>query len=294
MKKRSYLIPVILGLSTVLGGCSSLAQTPPAVTEQHSARTAEVQNMPNSTAAPNAPAEGTIIQEEPAENTAATATSDHSSTAQDGQPADPAVQNTQPADGTAAQSTPAAQSPSNAQPAPGASTPINTETLPFQNNTNTPEAAHSSSQIGEAQALQIALDHAGVQASEIAFSYVKPDLEDGRSVYDVEFYAGSMEYDYEIDASTGQILSFDYDMESHFTPGTGTTGSASITIDTAKQTALSKVPGATDSNIRIQTDYDDGRTIYEGKIIYNEIEYDFEIDASAGQIIEWEAESIYD
>lgn len=288
MKKRSCLIAIIFGLSTALGGCSSPAQTPPAVTEQHSARTDEIQNIPNSTAAPNAPAEGTIIQENPAGNTAVTDTSGNSSTAQGGQPADTAVQNTQPADAAAAQNL------SNAQPAPGTSTPINTETLQFQNSTNAPAAAGSSSQIGEAQALQIALDHAGVQASDIAFSYVKPDLENGRSVYDVEFYAGNMEYDYEIDASTGQILSFDYDMESHFTPGTDSTGSASISIDTAKQTALAKVPGATDSNIRIQTDYDDGRTVYEGKIIYNEIEYDFEIDAATGRIIEWEAESIYD
>ena len=55
---------------------------------------------------------------------------------------------------------------------------------------------------------------------------------------------------------------------------------------------MSQVPGATDSDIRIQSDYDDGRAVYEGKIIYNEIEYEFEINAADGTILEWEAGSV--
>ena len=47
-------------------------------------------------------------------------------------------------------------------------------------------------------------------------------------------------------------------------------------------------------HIRIKQDYDDGRVIYEGKIIYQQMEYDFEIDSFTGNILDWEAESIYD
>ena len=39
---------------------------------------------------------------------------------------------------------------------------------------------------------------------------------------------------------------------------------------------------------------EDGRTVYEGKFFYNEMEYEFEIDAQTGTILEWDAESIYD
>ena len=173
--------------------------------------------------------------------------------------------------------------------------PSNTPSDP----TNT--GSTNASSIGESKALEIALNHAGVKSSDLAFSYAHGDFDDGRSVYDVEFVVGNTEYDYEIDATTGNILDFDYDMESHFTPSSPqsstpstTTNTAAVSIETAKQTALAKVPGATDSHIRIQTDYDDGRTIYEGKIIYNEMEYDFEIDAATGQITDWDAESIYD
>ena len=34
--------------------------------------------------------------------------------------------------------------------------------------------------------------------------------------------------------------------------------------------------------------------MYEGKIVYNEREYEFDIDANTGEIVSWEEESIYD
>ena len=57
---------------------------------------------------------------------------------------------------------------------------------------------------------------------------------------------------------------------------------------------LARVNGATESDVQIHLDTDDGRRIYEGSVIYKVMEYDFEIDAQTGDIIEWEAESIYD
>ena len=67
-----------------------------------------------------------------------------------------------------------------------------------------------------------------------------------------------------------------------------------ISEDRAKEIALSKVPGATKENIRgFKKDFDDGRTEYEGEIIYNKTEYEFEIDAETGEIKKWESESIY-
>lgn len=71
----------------------------------------------------------------------------------------------------------------------------------------------SSADIGADRAKEIALDHAGVSASKATFVRAHLDYEDGRRVYDVEFYSGSKEYDYEIDAASGDILSWDYDAE---------------------------------------------------------------------------------
>ncbi|WP_314874899.1 PepSY domain-containing protein [Stomatobaculum longum] len=60
--------------------------------------------------------------------------------------------------------------------------------------------------IGVDRAKSIALGHAGVSASSVAFSKAKLDDDDGRGVYEIEFYVGNTEYDYEIDAHSGAIL----------------------------------------------------------------------------------------
>ena len=73
----------------------------------------------------------------------------------------------------------------------------------------------------------------------------------------------------------------------------GTGSSATVSEATAKQTALARVSGATEKDIyEWKLDYDDGRTEYEGKIIYGGTEYEFTIDATTGAVLEWEAETI--
>lgn len=148
--------------------------------------------------------------------------------------------------------------------------------------------------IGEAEAKRAALAHAGLTTNQVSHIYAKLDFENGRWVYDVEFFSSSYEeYDYEIDAYTGAVISFDYDAE--YNPyQQGGSGSGSITAEQARQIALERVPGATAANIReFEVDYDDGALKYEGKIIYNGMEYEFEIDAYSGFVREWSSEPFY-
>ena len=65
--------------------------------------------------------------------------------------------------------------------------------------------------IGVDRAKSIALGHAGVSASSVSFSKAKLDDDDGRGVYEIEFYVGNTEYDYEIDAYSGGIIEYDID-----------------------------------------------------------------------------------
>lgn len=55
----------------------------------------------------------------------------------------------------------------------------------------------------------------------------------------------------------------------------------------ARQAALERVPGATDADIRMELEFDDGYYIYEGDIIYQQVEYEFEIDAQTGNFLKW-------
>lgn len=67
--------------------------------------------------------------------------------------------------------------------------------------------------IGVDQAKSIALNHAGLSASDVTFSKAKLENDDGYTVYEVEFYHGGMEYDYTIEAYSGTILEYDSDWD---------------------------------------------------------------------------------
>lgn len=140
--------------------------------------------------------------------------------------------------------------------------------------------------IGLETAKATALNHAKLTAAQVTFSKQKLDWDDGRQVYDIEFYTSDYkEYDYEIDAVTGAILEVDYDADSFTPPDPTVTGT--ISREKAREIALSQVPGATAKNLtKLTLDRDDGRLIYEIEIRYNRMEYDFEINAADGVILD--------
>ena len=170
-------------------------------------------------------------------------------------------------------------------------------TVPAADSATTQSSAAATAQtvtgtVDEEMAQKIALEHAGVKATDATITKSKLDYEGRRQVYEIEWYAGGKKYDYEIAVDTGEILSSGYDEK---TSGWSGSNSSNVTVSEAdaKQTALGRVSGATEKDIyEWQFDYDDGRPEYEGKIIYGGTEYDFTIDASSGAVIEWEAESV--
>lgn len=167
-------------------------------------------------------------------------------------------------------------------------TPQNQDVQKKQTNNQT-----TAGSIGEDAAKQKALSSAGLKQDQVTFVKTKLDRDDGRTVYEIEFYRNDTyaEYDYEIDATTGDIISQDYDAEDYTAPSQG---QSTVSEQSVRKTVLAKVPGATDENLQIHLERDDGRMSYEGTIIYNEMKYDFEVDAYSGAVREWEAESVYD
>ena len=150
--------------------------------------------------------------------------------------------------------------------------------------------------ITEQEALAVALTHAGVEESKVTSKRIDKDYEDGKEVYDIEFYAGDKEYDYEIGVEDGSVVKADFETANNSskantkneTSDKDNKGSSSkgITKEEAKKIALDKVPGA--KNIQIEKDRENGKVVYEGEIHYNNMEYDFEIDAATGKILSWE------
>ena len=145
----------------------------------------------------------------------------------------------------------------------------------------------SSSDIGLEAAKTAALKHAGVSSSDATFTKTERDWDDGRLEYEIEFWAGSTEYEYTIAASDGTILDFDTDRH-----GTASGSTADIGSDKAKSIALNHA-GVTESQIyelEIDRDYDDGRLEYEIEFEVNGRDYEYTIDGSDGTILSYEAD----
>ena len=154
-------------------------------------------------------------------------------------------------------------------------------------------AASSSSTITEADAKQIALNHAGVSESETERMRVKLGRDDGVQEYEVNFYVGNREYDYDINAATGEIRSYDSEIDDDYV-SSSEAASAAISEDEARATVVARVSGASASDVRLYLERDDGRMVYEGELIYNGTEYEFQIDATTGDVLDWESESVRD
>ena len=133
------------------------------------------------------------------------------------------------------------------------------------------------------QAQEIALSHAGLSASDITVS--KLELDDNK--YDFEFISGGYKYDYEISASTGNIVEWKKEAVKNSSGSSASVSpGASVTPDKAKSIALGDA-GVTDVyDYEIYYDRDDNK--YEIEFSAGGYEYEYEINASTGDIIKKE------
>lgn len=163
-----------------------------------------------------------------------------------------------------------------------------------QNNGNTGSAGNAGNQAAETgslitkeKAVEIALKQAGLKAEEVEFIKAELDKEKGRNVYDVEFYKGNIEYDFEIDPKTGAVLKSDYDVENYTIPGSSV---AKISLEKAKETALKQagVDAAKAKFVKAELDIENGVLLYDIEFYVDNVEYDFEIDAKTGKVLDFD------
>lgn len=202
---------------------------------------------------------------------------------------------------------------------------INELNLLLGNTDNTVGSASEKAYIGRDNALTIALNHAGVSASDVTHYKIEMDY-DYVIVYEIEFYYNNIEYDYEINALTGDIIEYDRDGEHHIvnnntstnnnstnnntsnnnssnnssnnstsnnnTSNNNTTTSSYIGKERAQEIALNHA-GLSSSDVRfekVELDVDDNRTTYEIEFDYGYYEYEYEIDAYTGAILKSEVD----
>ncbi len=130
---------------------------------------------------------------------------------------------------------------------------------------------------------------------------VDPDLDDALPHYEVTLMISGREYDYKVDAFTGEILSGTANVTetpspapSDSSPMPSQPAVTDIGQDAAKAAALAHA-GAAESDVtwlKVQKDRDDGRAEYELEFICNDTEYDYTIDAANGTVLKYETERI--
>ncbi len=171
------------------------------------------------------------------------------------------------------------------------------------NKSSTPNNQNSNnSKITMEQAQEIALKHAKLTSDQVSFIKTDTELENGIEVYNIEFSYENKEYDYKINSANGEIVEYDYDIEDYditqqqatkenksVTPNNQNSNNSKITVEKAKEISL-KHANLKDNQVvfdKTEMDYDNGVQVYDIEFHYNNIEYNYEIDANTGNILSY-------
>lgn len=181
-------------------------------------------------------------------------------------------------------------------------------------NVNSVGSASDKAYIGEAEAKAAAVAHAGVKEAEITRYEVEMDYERGTMVYEIEFHHNGREYDYDIDAVTGEVLWSESERDDDYRSAKQPQNSQNqqpqdqqnsqqqskpapaedgyIGKEAAKAAALAHA-GLSESQVsrmKCELDREDGRVVYEIEFKCDGMEYEYEIDASSGSVLKYDKE----
>ncbi len=170
--------------------------------------------------------------------------------------------------------------------------------------------------IGKEEAVRIALKDSGLNKSEIRSLEVELEHKSGHSVYEIEFKYQGLEYKYKIDALTGKIIEVEIENESgkarpsqaRKNPAKNTGKNAGkekeskksatagnlLAKDKAVSIALNHA-GRKRSEVKkleIELEKEKARLLYEVEFIYENSEYEYQIDAYSGKILAVEIEKL--
>lgn len=142
-------------------------------------------------------------------------------------------------------------------------------------------------------ALEAALAYAGVAAADVSWSEIEFDSDDGIMVYEVEFAAGTVKCECDVNARTGEIVKFEREIMGTSQGNTADTGSY-IGEAAAQEIALSHAGVSLSDTVYVRSwlEYDDGRPEhYEVEFQVGQVSYDYEIGLTTGDILKSEQET---
>ena len=147
---------------------------------------------------------------------------------------------------------------------------------------------HADSYITVEEAKTSALFHAELSASSVTYIRTYLNISGSNAVYDIEFISGEYEFDYEIDAYSGVVLSYDHDIENYPQPtDPGLLPGLNVSQQQAKEIALTHA-GFTEQDVRrLRVDIIRGSdpVSYEVEFRKDRQQYSYIINAMTGDIL---------
>ncbi len=151
----------------------------------------------------------------------------------------------------------------------------------------------------EAEAIAAALDHASLTESDATDIRAYVERDDRRPHWEVHWRSGDWVYDFDIDPNTGAILEWDRDREpvrktqktTTETPApTETIPAQELTREEAQAVALDHAGYTADQvkGLRTRRDNDDRTPTYEIEFRVGRYEYEYEIHAETGRILDFD------
>lgn len=121
--------------------------------------------------------------------------------------------------------------------------------------------------IGEEKAKEAAFAHAGVAAGDVIYYEMDMDVEKGVMVYEIDFKCGGYEYEYDVNARTGDIVKNKKEIDDDMprgtqspSGGTGTSGGTAQAEEGAAGGTAQTGAGASDGTAQTGTGTADGTT----------------------------------
>ena len=166
---------------------------------------------------------------------------------------------------------------------------------------NTTGTVSTKQYISETKAKEIVLNNANIK--DVSKFEIELDYDYGKMIYEIEFIANEKEYEYELDATTGEILfkkvEIDDDVKKVVNSDTKKEISNNKTSNNktnyisrtkAKEIALKNAGVSNIRDLSIELDKENGRMIYEISFESGNKEYEYEIDAITGKILKKDIE----
>ena len=181
--------------------------------------------------------------------------------------------------------------------------PINDLNLIYKNKTNVNSQGEASQKgyIGEEAAIEKALAHVNANRNDVSRIEVDLDYENGRMVYELEFFYQNTSYEIEVAAISGEIAKYEYEARrennTEVTPQVTPTyvpqstsitqapsNNATITVEEAINLAMNHAGVNKNDAYDIDAEYE-REGYYDVDFKANGYEYNYDVDASNGSIL---------